>query len=114
MDNAFDLLPLKEMIKPCTIPDIRPIETRLWMDCLLKACRQIICDYNISSGAYQFTNQMGANITGSSEHKDRHSFRPFFRIDSDPSISPEQISRVYLVFHRIQNRVVSVRNNRIT
>ncbi len=68
MDNAFDLLPLKEMIKPCTIPDIRPIETCLWMDCLLKACRQIICDYNISSGAYQFTNQMGANITGSSEH----------------------------------------------
>ena len=69
MDDAVDLLGLKQGVQRALVLDVQLIEFCLWVDGGPKTGLQVVGYHHLPSSINEFIHRMGADITGSASTK---------------------------------------------
>ena len=72
MDDAVDLLGLKQGVQRALVPDVQLIEFRLGVDGGPKTGLQIVGHHHLPARINEFVHCMGADVTGSAQYQDCH------------------------------------------
>ena len=68
MDDALDLLLLKQLVQSLPVPDVQLIEAGLGMHGGPEAGEQVVRHHHVPAGVDELVHSMGTDIAGSAQH----------------------------------------------
>ncbi len=68
MDDAVDLLGLKQDVQRFPVADVQLVKTRLGVDCRAEAGEQVVGNHYVPPGVNQFIYRVRADITRAAQY----------------------------------------------